>query len=72
VLIVYEDNQKWGKKGKSPNNTRANSLACPKAKFHPSLCEGGAIEVKSKSSKIVNMNRTKDKTTTYTCRNCST
>jgi hypothetical protein len=63
TLIVYENTKARVKRPRTPM-AQTNSFACPKVKFHPSQCEGGAIGVKSKLGKIINTNKTKDKAAT--------
>jgi hypothetical protein len=64
ALIIFK-HAKIGAKGAKTLITHANSLACFRVKFHFNQGTRGAIEAKSKSSKVVDMPITKEKASTY-------
>lgn len=66
ALIIFK-HAKVGAKGTKALIASAKSLAWFKVKFHFNQSTRGAIEAKSKSSKVVDMPITKDKASTYAC-----
>jgi hypothetical protein len=69
TLTISKDT-KVGAKGTRAMVAHTNSLVCPRAKFRPNQCKGGAIRVESNLGQADDAPITEDKVATCTHKRC--